>query len=407
MRLVSLALAALLGLWGGPPTSSAPASIVVATARGEATVPVSVEREHPTVAVPLLGRVLPVNGAVDGDWAVVAFAEQPFRFLLDGAVLVYQGRLVPLVGGAYVARDTIFVPLQWLTGVIPQIFPEGYRYDPYAGRFEEARLTPVLAAPVSQPTARYSTPRPGSAAARSGFRMTHKVVVDPGHGGADPGNPGRYLPRSVKEKHITLAIATRLRDALERRGIEVVLTRTADATIKLANRAPMCTHECDLFVSIHVNSLNPRPGYENVSGLQTYFLNEARTAEAQRVAQMENDALRYEPEEALADDDPLAFIYKDLHTNEYLRESASLADLVQEAGARVHPGRNRGVSQAPFTVLSAARRPAILVETGFATNRKDAAFLSSATGQQQLAEALAAGIEAYLHRYEDKVLAGR
>ena len=81
--------------------------------------------------------------------------------------------------------------------------------------------------------------------------------------------------------------------------------------------------------------------------------------------------------------------------------------MVQEAGAKVHPGRNRGVSQARFAVLGTARRPAILVETGFATNRGDAAFLASATGQQQLAEAIAEGIEAYLRRYEEKVLAGR
>ncbi len=168
----------------------------------------------------------------------------------------------------------------------------------------------------------------------------------------------------------------------------------------------MCNDECDLFVSIHVNSLARSQGYENVSGFETYFLHDARTAEAERVANMENDAIRYETETELEDDDPMSFIIKDLHTNEYLRQSALLADAVQSRGARVHPGRNRGVSQARFAVLGAALRPAVLVETGFSTNRGDAAFLSSATGQQRLAEAIAEGVVVYLRQYEDKILAG-
>lgn len=405
MSPVVLLIALVLAGSGG--AIPAPSTIVVATTRGQDEVPVSLERGHPTLPLSRLGRLLPVRGAIDGDWAVVAFADQPFRFLLDGAVFVHDGRVTPLVGGAHVSRDTIFVPLQWLTDVVPRMFREGYSYDALAARFEEARLAPVLAGPVPQASVEYHAPRPGSAAARRGFRMTHKVVVDAGHGGRDPGNPGRFLPRGVQEKHITLAIARRLRDQLEARGIEVLMTRNRDVLPRLQDRAPMCRDDCDLFVSIHVNSLNPTPGYENVSGFITYFQDDARTAEAKRVAEMENDAVRYEVEEPLEADDPLSFIYKDLFTNEYLRESDQLAHMVQEAGARVHPGRNRGVSQAKFVVLGTARRPAILVETGFATNRGDAAFLSSATGQQQLAEAIADGIESYLRRYEEKVLAGR
>jgi N-acetylmuramoyl-L-alanine amidase len=212
------------------------------------------------------------------------------------------------------------------------------------------------------------------------------------------------LPRGVNEKHITLAIARRLRDRLEARGIEVLMTRDRDTLVDLRDRAPLCSDDCDLFVSIHVNSLRRSPGYENVTGFETYFLDDARTAEAERVANMENEAVRYETQEVLVDDDPIAFIFKDLHTNEYLRESAQLADAVQRHGASVHPGRDRGVSQARFAVLGAARRPAVLIETGFSTNRRDATFLSSATGQQRLAESIAEGVVEYLRHYEDKIL---
>jgi N-acetylmuramoyl-L-alanine amidase len=343
---------------------------------------------------------------LNGDWATVAFAELPFRFLLNAPVYAHGGKVFPLVGGAYTTRDTLFVPLQWLTNDIPRIFTEAFRYDPYAARFEDARFAPVASAgPSAPPLPHVRRATPGSAAYRNGFRIQHAVVVDAGHGGVDPGTLGRFLPRGVNEKHVTLAIARRLRDRLEAKGVEVLMTRDSDVLPDLFSRAPMCDDDCGLFVSIHVNSLNPSPGYENVGGLETYFLDDARTAEAARVAAMENDALRYETDAALEDDDPISFILKDLHTNEYLRESAQLADAIQTHGERVHPNGGRRVSQARFAVLGAARRPAVLVEAGYATNRRDAAFLSSATGQQRLAEAIAEGIVSYLKHYEDLILA--
>ncbi len=397
---------ALTALAAGPPhvssvASAAPSAIIIATSRGVAEVPVATHHGHPALPMDPLEQLLPVSGAVEGGWATIGFAGEPFRFLLGAPVLVHRNRVVPLVGGAYVTRDTLFVPLQWLAEYVPSLFSEGYRYDPIAGRFEEARVADARAAPPPRPA---FTP-PSAAARERGFRMQHLVVVDAGHGGDDPGNPGRYLPPGVQEKHVTLAIAHLLRDELVRRGVDVLMTRDADTLIALADRAPMCRDECDLFVSIHVNSL-PRPT-ERVSGVETYFLGEARTAEARRVAAMENEALRYESTSLAEHDNILEFIFKDLHTNEFLRESAQLADLVQARAARVHPGGDRGVAQNDrFVVLNMARRPAVLVETGFATSRRDARFLASRNGQRRLAIALADGIEEYLKRFERKVLFG-
>jgi N-acetylmuramoyl-L-alanine amidase len=184
------------------------------------------------------------------------------------------------------------------------------------------------------------------------------------------------------------------------------MTRTTDTLIDLRQRAPMCRNECDLFVSIHVNSMPRRRGYEQINGVETYFLGDALTEEARRVAEMENEALRYETGDAAEADADLAFIFKDLHTNEFLRESALLADLVQSSAARVHPGEDRGVSQNRFVVLATATRPAILLETGFATNRRDGAYLASTDGQWEMAKAAADGIVEYLKQYENKVLVG-
>jgi len=155
-------------------------------------------------------------------------------------------------------------------------------------------------------------------------------------------------------------------------------------------------------VSIHVNAMPDGRRADRVSGVETYFLSDAKTEDQQRVAQMENEAISFETGTSSAATGPLGFILRDLQVNEYLRESAQLAQLVQDSAARIHPGGDRGVQQAGFTVLTTARRPAILVETGFATNRTDGAFLASSLGQHKIASAIADGIVAYLLELERK-----
>jgi N-acetylmuramoyl-L-alanine amidase len=242
--------------------------------------------------------------------------------------------------------------------------------------------------------------------ALTGLRLTHTVVVDPGHGGIDPGNPGLHFPRGLTEKDITLGIGRLLRAELQRRGLSVVLTRSTDTLIDLANRPTFCRADCDLFVSIHINSMPPGRRQTQVNGVETYFVSDAKTEDQKRVAEMENDALRFETASAGGQSGPLGFILNDLQLNEYLRESARLAELVQGRVAAIHPGEDRGVQQGPFLVLAAARRPAILVEAGFATNRKDGAFLASADGQQRIAVAVADGIVSYLLEFERKLAIG-
>lgn len=388
-----LATLLMLGATATGP-GSAPVAVIVATSRGEVAVPVQSVRGHPAVAANPLAALLPIRSAVDGDWATVTFGGQPFRFLLDAPVLVDAGRVVPLAGGAYLAGDTLFLPLQWLTDYIPRRFSEGYRYDPVAGRFEESGLAPVVRT-TSPPVKRHPI---------TGLRATHTVAIDAGHGGNDPGNPCLFCPKGVKEKDVNLGLAKRVRTELERRGISVIMTRSTDTPVSLYDRAPMCRNDCDLFVSIHVDALNPRRGYQDVNGIHTYFRGEALTEDARRVAAIENDALRYETGPPPAADDPALFILKHLQANETLRESATLAELIQGQAAKVHPGRDRGIQQIPFVVLTTATRPAILIETGYGTNRGDAAFLSSASGQQALARSIADGIVEYLRRFEAKTL---
>src|SRR5690606_30044652 len=134
------------------------------------------------------------------------------------------------------------------------------------------------------------------------------------------------FPDGLKEKHVTLAVSLLVREELTRAGVNVTMTRTTDTLINLGHRAPRyCRDDCDLFVSIHVNDLPARSGYRSVRGFETYFQGWARNADAARVAEMENEAIRFEVAEEVEEQRGLAFILRDLQTNEFLRESARAA----------------------------------------------------------------------------------
>jgi N-acetylmuramoyl-L-alanine amidase len=226
------------------------------------------------------------------------------------------------------------------------------------------------------------------------------VTIDAGHGGVDPGNPGMYFPRGVREKDVTLQVALLLREELRSRGVGTRMTRTTDTLIALGDRGHYCAQSCDLFVSLHVNSLPRRANYTAARGFETYFLAEAKTEEAARVARMENEAVRFESDGATAPVGGLDFILKDLQLNEHLRESAQLAGLVQARLDEVHSGTKRGVKQAGFMVLTTAQRPAVLVEMGYSTNPEDGRMLTTPSSQRQLATAIADAVVAYLLDYE-------
>ncbi len=389
--------------------SPSPQVVVIATSRGETSVPVTTERGAAAVAAARLGPPLGLTVVLDGSRVTVGLSGTVFVFQLGAAFVRAGGVVYGLVGEPYVARDTVFLPVHWLADCVPRALGGRYRWDPASGadvgRLVELPVANAVAA--AAPPGVASAPPPASSTAApnplTGLRLHHTVVIDPGHGGVDPGNPGRYFPSHLVEKDITLAIGRLLRAELVRRAIAVMLTRSTDTLIDLTDRGALCKAACDLFVSIHVNAMPESRRADRVSGVETYFLSDAKTEDQQRVAQMENEAIRFETGTSSAATGPLGFILRDLQLNEYLRESAQLARLVQDSAGRIHPGGDRGVQQAGFTVLTTARRPAILVETGFATNRTDGAFLASSLGQHKIASAIADGIVAYLLEFERKL----
>ena len=392
-----------------------PQTVVIVTPRGETIVPLSTERGSSAVAAPLLAGPLGLTAAIEGSRATVSLGGAVFVFQLGAPFVRVGGVVYGLVGEPYVARDTLFLPLHWLADCVPRALGARYHWNAVATRLEELPVAgtvvatppmapaPAPAGPASPPPVGHPVNAPNPL---TGLRHHHAVVIDPGHGGADPGNPGRFFSGGLVEKDITLAVARLLRAELTRRGIAAQLTRTSDTLIDLADRGAFCRAECDLFVSIHVNAMPAGRSVERTAGVETYFLSDAKTEDQERVAKMENDALRFESTAAGGSRGPLDYILKDLQLNEYLRESARLAELVQDKVVAIHPGGDRGVQQAGFMVLTTARRPAILVETGFATNRTDGAFLASSLGEHKIASAIADGIVAYLLEFERRRVDG-
>ncbi|MBA3444542.1 MAG: N-acetylmuramoyl-L-alanine amidase [Gemmatimonadales bacterium] len=390
-RVLLVALASL-GL------DSAPAVVTITGVNGEARIPVRTDGSGaPVFAAPALMSALEGSQQVSDGWAEVKVGPRSFRFLLGAPLYTLDNRLQPLAAPATVSHDTLFLPFQFVAELLPSYLSERYRYDRRRARLIDSGASsraPVARAPASSKEA---------ARLSNGLRSGHMVTVDPGHGGVDPGNPGVFFPRGTREKEVTLAVGLLLRDELKRQGVGVEMTRTSDTLIALGDRGAFCTQACDLFVSLHVNSLARRRGYTDIRGFETYFLAEAKTEDAARVARMENEAVRFETGTAPAETGVgIDFILKDLQLNEHLRESARAADLVQRSLKTVHSGESRGVKQAGFMVLTTARRPAILVELGYSTNPQDGQFLTTRSSQKAMAAAIADAIVAYLLEYERK-----
>ena len=377
---------------------SAPAVVTITGVNGETRIPVRTDATGaPVVAAPGLMSALAGSVLVTEGWAEVTLGSQSFRFLVGAPLYVFNSQLQPLASAVSVSHDTLFLPFQFVAEILPSYLADRYRYDRRRARLIDSGAS--KRAPVA------SVPAPAREIARlpNGLRPGHTITVDPGHGGVDPGNPGVFFPRGTREKDVTLAVGLLLHDELKRQGVGVQMTRTSDTLIALGDRGSFCTEACDLFVSIHVNSLARRRGYTDIRGFETYFLAEAKTEDAARVAKMENEAVRFEGGEAPAEQGVgIDFILKDLQLNEHLRESARAAELVQRTLQTVHTGESRGVKQAGFMVLTTARRPAILVELGYSTNPQDGQFLTTRSSQKAMAGALADAIVAYLLEYERK-----
>ena len=254
-----------------------------------------------------------------------------------------------------------------------------------------APIAPIAPGASTTAAAVPSEPQPN---ARGGFSLSRqlglgvgRVVIDPGHGGYDPG----AMNSGLSEADLVLDVALRLDKLLVKQpGVEVVMTRRSNVFVPLEERTSMANREgADLFLSIHANASED----DRARGIETYFLNFAPNPAAEAIAARENAAsartMRQLPD-----------IVKAIALNNKIDESRDFASLVQSSMMDRLKRSNKsvkdlGVKQAPFMVLIGATMPSILAEVSFLTNRQEATLLRGGAYRQQIAEALFNGVMRY------------
>ncbi|MDH4065900.1 MAG: N-acetylmuramoyl-L-alanine amidase [Acidobacteriota bacterium] len=243
------------------------------------------------------------------------------------------------------------------------------------------------AAPPAAPAAPLSNGEGGFSLSRQLGLSVSRIVIDPGHGGRDPGASAH----GIKESNLTLDVALRLERLLGNEpGIEVVLTRRSDVYVPLEERTAIANREAaDLFLSIHANASRNTAAH----GVETYYLSFASSPDAEAVAARENSA----SERAMHN---LPDIIKAIALNNKLDESRDLAAMVQESVVtRLRRSnrnlRNLGVKKAPFVVLIGAGMPSVLAEISFLTNRQEAQLVKTAAYKERIAEALHDAVTKY------------
>jgi N-acetylmuramoyl-L-alanine amidase len=265
--------------------------------------------------------------------------------------------------------------------------------DPLMALLEEterAERASSPAAAATEPEAGKGTNEPGPRTRKG--RRTIIVAVDPGHGGEDPGAIGR---RGTYEKTVALAIARKLKSALDAEtGMRVMLTRDGDYFVPLASRVEKARRvQADLFVSIHADAFTT----SSARGSSVFALSEhgATSAAARWLAQHENQADLIGGVDLDARDPMLARTLLDLSQTAQISDSLRVGRSVLDDIGAVNPLHKGFVEQAGFAVLKAPDIPSILVETGFISNPEEEQKLRSEAHQRRLAESIRAGVRRY------------
>jgi len=226
------------------------------------------------------------------------------------------------------------------------------------------------------------------------YNKIKKIVIDPGHGGKDPGAIGRY---GLREKHLVLDISRRLKKILTAKNIQVILTRSGDRFVPLWKRANIANKKkADLFISVHANSFRKR----RARGFEVYHLSEATDDIAKAMEAAENKSIKLERNSIARYSSNTEAIVCDLMFDEDKKVSYELARYICNSARKKLYVRDRGVKGARFKVLKKTQMPAVLVEVGFVSNRKEEKKLKDASYRQKVAQAIANGVLSYKRKYE-------
>jgi N-acetylmuramoyl-L-alanine amidase len=235
-----------------------------------------------------------------------------------------------------------------------------------------------------------------------GKKESYVIVIDPGHGGKDPGAIGS----NCLEKNITLAIAIKTGDFIEQnlKNVKVVYTRKTDAFVDLDVRSDIANkNDADLFISIHAN----RVDVPNVYGTETYVMGHSKDQANLDVAIKENQVILLENDystkyEGFDPKSPESYVMFTLMQNIYLKQSTELASMIQTQYKDQIGRYDRGVKQAGFWVLYKTKMPSVLTETGFISNPSEEKFINSKQGQDNIAASIFRACKEYIDQIAKK-----
>jgi len=325
--------------------------------------------------------IVDLSGArLNGDFSQLALANTVIRSIRSG----HFGQ-----GDTRIVLD-LNQPVQLNSFLLPPQDGQGHRL--VLDLASSTRVAPGIAA------AAVSAAKPQAPADRAHPKRDIIVVVDPGHGGKDPGAVGA---RGEREKDVVLSIAQLLAKRLKReKGFDVKLVRNDDFFVPLRKRVEIARkHKADMFISVHADAA-PRL---TASGASVFALSEggATSATARFMAQRENgvDLLGASSLLNLKDKDPmLAGVILDMSMNATIAASLQLGGTVLDSLSGITSLHQKRVEQAGFAVLKSPDVPSILVETGFISNSRDSQRLVTARHQQAIADGLFQGLQRYFEK---------
>jgi N-acetylmuramoyl-L-alanine amidase len=298
------------------------------------------------------------------------------------AVIERKGKIALVAGSDSILINGALVKLDR-----PVIQTDGAMYVPIS--FMKQALSRIVEYPLSKRPA--EMPISGG----SGRFTIRSVVIDPGHGGKDPGAIGGRL--HIKERDLTLAVSKRLKNKLEENGMKVIITRDTDTFIPLPKRADIANRSgADLFISVHINASRSRA----MNGFECYYLSEATDDNARALEALENASIKLGEGAALEHSSGVDKALWDMTLTENRRESAALASYVCSAVESSSAARNRGIRTARFSVLKGTRMPAVLLEMGYISNRDEERRMTDDRYWDRMIDAVAQGILAYRSEYE-------
>lgn len=263
-------------------------------------------------------------------------------------------------------------------------------------RFYQGAIFVSLAFCQQELTEKVFLPKERFVSPKKQFYKIKTIIIDPGHGGKDPGAIGW---RGVQEKEVNLKISRYLKKILAEKGLKVVLTRNSDRFISLKKRTKIADENKDaFFISIHANSARGKK--RSPHGFEVYYLSEKMDDWTRAVAKRENAVFQFMPEENYSLSKNANISLWDIIYTENRIESMELAKAICRGLDKETNLRNRDIKGANFYVLRGIDLPGVVVEVGFLSNPKEEAKLKNSAYQYKIAEGIARGIMSFKREYE-------